>query len=455
MRKISILALFCALAFASIGQLSMVDGNVEIIRDGKVKIAKLNDELEKLDIIKTDKNSKAKITFNDNTIVTIGKESIVNVEDYVLEDKNVKFEASVIKGAFHAISGKIGKINPDKFRLKTKSASIGIRGTEFLGDINQVACLKGKILVFSNGEERAVEAGNIVKTSLNQVPSQVAPLDSATLDSILGDMGVSGDDIGLSSSDIANISKISQTNTKTSSDSKEDDFLNQQNQSTQSSQEKNPTQANSNQSQDSQNSWGYWNSEDMQSMALAIQDSKTQQNNMKSLEKLAEQSAGNQNSSTSNTTTNPPVIPSAQTSAIDNYVNGIKNNSITTDLRFVGQFTNITGFEPNDNFLGMNFKFGNGDIRLVGGYYRLELEETATGRIFKANNNFPEQNIVKKIINGSSFDIQMNDSAKFKGSFIGTGSDIESIAGKASFNTLNQINNITKRIDADFEAVKR
>ena len=85
----------------------------------------------------------------------------------------------------------------------------------------------------------------------------------------------------------------------------------------------------------------------------------------------------------------------------------------------------------------------------------LELEETATGRIFKANNNFAEQNIVKKIINGSSFDIQMNDSAKFKGSFIGTGSDIESIAGKASFNTLNQINNITKRIDADFEAVKR
>lgn len=55
--------------------------------------------------------------------MTIGKESVLNIEEYVFDESktdNSATELNFVKGAFHTITGQIGKINPSKFKLKNK-----------------------------------------------------------------------------------------------------------------------------------------------------------------------------------------------------------------------------------------------------------------------------------------------------------------------------------------------
>lgn len=183
----TLLLLFASFLFANIGTVSLVEGKATILRNGQTLGANMGDKIENKDVISTQVNSKIKITFIDNTIVTIGKESSLNIEEYIFNTstKEAKTELNVLKGAFHTITGEIGKVNPDKFKLKTKSASIGIRGTEFYGDENRIICTQGRIIVLSNSVSVDVPSGNYINIFANQRPSVPLPLENNTLDNII------------------------------------------------------------------------------------------------------------------------------------------------------------------------------------------------------------------------------------------------------------------------------
>ncbi|WP_323595273.1 FecR family protein [Aliarcobacter butzleri] len=183
----TLLLLFASFLFANIGTVSLVEGKATILRNGQTLGANMGDKIENKDVISTQVNSKIKITFIDNTIVTIGKESSLNIEEYIFNTstKEAKTELNVLKGAFHTITGEIGKVNPDKFKLKTKSASIGIRGTEFYGDENRIVCTQGRIIVLSNSVSVDVSSGNYINIFPNQRPSVPLPLENSTLDNII------------------------------------------------------------------------------------------------------------------------------------------------------------------------------------------------------------------------------------------------------------------------------
>lgn len=170
--------------FASIGSLSLVEGKVFIDRDNSTFEAKLGDGVEKNDLIKTGVNSKARVTFSDDTIVTIGKDSTLDITKYSFDSSSQEVDLSITKGAFHTITGQIGKINPSKFKLKTKTASIGIRGTEIYGDQTRVACTQGAIFVESFGEVREMGAGSFVDTFGDRAPSSPQPLSNEVLNEI-------------------------------------------------------------------------------------------------------------------------------------------------------------------------------------------------------------------------------------------------------------------------------
>ncbi|WP_419764988.1 MAG: FecR family protein [Arcobacter sp.] len=144
MKKIIILLFILTnILFASIGQITALVGEIKISRDSKELLAKLGEELEKNDVINSSKGAKAQITLDDNTIITIGQNSTLNIFDYVFDEskpKDSKASFGFMKGSFKSITGKIGKINKDRFKLKTKSASIGIRGTTIIGNQRMIAC---------------------------------------------------------------------------------------------------------------------------------------------------------------------------------------------------------------------------------------------------------------------------------------------------------------------------
>ena len=141
--------------FADIAKIVALKGEATIYRNGETIEINRNSVLKEKDIIKTKDNSKIQILFKDETIISIGKNSEFVIDDYSFENKdNVKAEFSMVKGVFRTITGKIGKISPENFNLKTKSASIGIRGTQIVTDISdtkeRIFCTEGQIEVIQN-----------------------------------------------------------------------------------------------------------------------------------------------------------------------------------------------------------------------------------------------------------------------------------------------------------------
>lgn len=139
--------------FANIAKVVALKGEASIIREGKILPLTTSSKIYKHDEINTNNNTKVQLLFVDNTIISIGKNSSFQVFNYVYDEKNKKYEASfsMAKGTFRTITGNIGKIAPKKFNLKTKAASIGIRGTQIVLNITaqkeDIFCTEGKILV--------------------------------------------------------------------------------------------------------------------------------------------------------------------------------------------------------------------------------------------------------------------------------------------------------------------
>ncbi len=115
-----------------VATITALKGSAEIKRDTQILQAKLASKLENKDNIFTADNSKMQVIFLDDTILTVGKNSHLSIEDYLYEDNQepaARFE--MLKGAMRVITGGIGKIAPHKFSVQTKTATIGIRGTNF------------------------------------------------------------------------------------------------------------------------------------------------------------------------------------------------------------------------------------------------------------------------------------------------------------------------------------
>ena len=149
-------SLFLALQ-ANIGKITTIQGEVKILRDSKSLQGKPSFVLENKDVVNTGNNSRTQLLFNDETLISLGENSTFSIEEYLVDDtkpNDSEMSLEISKGILKAITGKIGKINPNKFKLKTRSATIGIRGTIFFVQIMEdgseyLVCKKGAIIVES------------------------------------------------------------------------------------------------------------------------------------------------------------------------------------------------------------------------------------------------------------------------------------------------------------------
>lgn len=189
MKKILILLMFLnILLFANIAKVVAIKGKATILRDIKTIPLELGSKLLKSDIIDTLKDSKVQIIFKDNTIITIGKSSHFEISEYVFdeENKNYKAKFGLLKGTFRTITGKIGKLAPQKFKLHSKTSSIGIRGTQILSNIqvghDTIFCTEGKITVTSilTGQKIEIKAGEFIEVKEGEI-SPVQKFDVKTI----------------------------------------------------------------------------------------------------------------------------------------------------------------------------------------------------------------------------------------------------------------------------------
>ncbi len=190
MKKILLILIFNLMLMAEVGKITALKGNIKIIRGSETIVAKNGMIIEERDEIKSLKRSKAQIIFTDETVITIGQNTTFKVEEYFYEadNKKSKTKFGIAKGVFKAITGQIGKISRDKFKIKTKTATIGIRGTTFMGVVEKkyekIACTRGEISVKAKGREVSVKAGEITSFQSGETPSTPIKLQKGDLEKI-------------------------------------------------------------------------------------------------------------------------------------------------------------------------------------------------------------------------------------------------------------------------------
>ena len=116
------------------GEFKNVSGSVRVEREGKRLPAKVGMPVRQSDIIVTGADGSAGVTFTDNSLLSVGPNSVLAIDKYAFDTTTHagQFDASLKKGTLAVISGKMVKQSPEAMRVRTPSSIMGVRGTEFV-----------------------------------------------------------------------------------------------------------------------------------------------------------------------------------------------------------------------------------------------------------------------------------------------------------------------------------
>lgn len=231
MRKSIVFAMACLFLFRAvtvfaadpIGTVVSLKGKASATaQDGKARDLELKSPIMLNDKVKTEADASMQIMFLDDSVISQGEKSEMTVDEYVYDPKEKSKNNCLIemnKGVFRAVTAKITALNPDRFKVRTRFATIGIRGCEIGFNISErgenvlvLSLPKGQSIVvnlnagldtsaFSSGgtvtKEQAIEiihAGTQVRIEENGGTSQrfISPQEAINFVEELTSPGTSG-----------------------------------------------------------------------------------------------------------------------------------------------------------------------------------------------------------------------------------------------------------------------
>jgi hypothetical protein len=174
MKAIILMLMMSIYTFANIGTIMALKGEATIER-GKTIKAKNGMSIEQGDKLVTAAQSRVQVMLKDETVITIGANSSFDFKEFSMDGKNSKVNLKANRGFFRTVTGKIGKVAPKRFKVKTVSATIGIRGTDFSGNIMSdkevIRCYSGAIVVkVDGGGVKEILSGMLVEITNKNVP---------------------------------------------------------------------------------------------------------------------------------------------------------------------------------------------------------------------------------------------------------------------------------------------
>tara|TARA_Y100000741_G_scaffold357781_1_gene336059 strand:- start:1087 stop:1662 length:576 start_codon:yes stop_codon:yes gene_type:complete len=115
------------------------------------------------DTIISNSKSNAQILFLDQTVLTLGEETELTIDEFVYDpdSQDGSFVSTVKTGTVKFITGQISKKNPDNLEVKVPAGTLGARGTEFV------------VLSESNNESTVVLLGPGPNNTLGMVPGNL------------------------------------------------------------------------------------------------------------------------------------------------------------------------------------------------------------------------------------------------------------------------------------------
>jgi hypothetical protein len=144
------------------------------------------------DVVSTERDSYAQFKLTDGGQITLRPNTQMRIEGYDFSEKEPEkdnFVFSLLKGGMRAVTGLIGKrVNKDAYKLRTATATVGIRGTDFNAiEVPQgaggnqpapgvyVVVSDGLVVVTSGGQELLAGAGQTAFSSNANLPPQIIP----------------------------------------------------------------------------------------------------------------------------------------------------------------------------------------------------------------------------------------------------------------------------------------
>ena len=125
----------------------------------KLRIGK---KIYEKDKVTTESDSTVTLLFSDKTRFELGADSTLVVNEFLFENNPDKDATSikVLKGSFRFVSGLIAKEKPEAMEVSTTVATIGIRGTNVVGEANATSATIILVEPEDKSRETAIEVSN-------------------------------------------------------------------------------------------------------------------------------------------------------------------------------------------------------------------------------------------------------------------------------------------------------
>lgn len=130
-------------------------GTASIVRANKVIPVNRDAKLYQGDTLRTGKDGSLGIIFRDNTLLSLGPNSAVIIEEFLFSPAQGKLSivTRMLKGTAAYLSGVIAKLSPKSVRFLTPVGNVGFRGTKFLVRIDAEEPPDTKPLLRGDAEE--------------------------------------------------------------------------------------------------------------------------------------------------------------------------------------------------------------------------------------------------------------------------------------------------------------
>lgn len=182
-------------AFAQ-GQVQHLSGTLYVQRpDGSIRLLSEKSQVRVGDVVSTERDTYAQLNMTDGGKITLRPNTQLRIEGYQFSEKEPEkdnFVFALLKGGLRAVTGLIGKrINRDAYKLRTATATVGIRGTDFNaievappapgqpapasapGPGVYVVVSDGMVVVTSGGLDLLTSAGQTAYSSSADLPATI------------------------------------------------------------------------------------------------------------------------------------------------------------------------------------------------------------------------------------------------------------------------------------------
>lgn len=125
-------------AEAKAGTLKTVEGDVRVIDARGERLVQPGDTVTVTDSVVTGANGSASLVLRDGTALVLGPKTRIELKNFAFDDVSHKGNmlVSVLQGSLRMVTGLISKANPGAAAVTTKTATIGVRGTDFIVQVD-------------------------------------------------------------------------------------------------------------------------------------------------------------------------------------------------------------------------------------------------------------------------------------------------------------------------------